>query len=151
ILRHYSGLSPAAHPWPTAQGCLEGRRLVRVLAFIDAHLDHELSLEALAREACLSAFHFARSFKAATGVSPHRYVLQRRLDHAKTLLAAGTLPLAEGALTCVFSSQAHFSSSFKQATGISPSLYARSSAGGWGLSQRRETPLARAAAHARAL
>jgi AraC family transcriptional regulator len=126
ILRNYSGLSAAAHPLPTAKGTLDGRRLARVLAFIDAHLDHELSLEELAREACLSAFHFARSFKAATGVSPHRYVLKRRLDHAKTLLAAGALPLAEVALTCGFSSQAHFSSSFKQATGMSPSLYARS-------------------------
>jgi AraC family transcriptional regulator len=126
ILRNYSGLSATAHPLPTAKGTLDNRRLARVLAFIDAHLDRELSLEELAREACLSAFHFARSFKAATGLSPHRYVLQRRLDHAKGLLATRTLSIAEVALTCGFSSQAHFSSSFKQATGVSPSLYARS-------------------------
>jgi AraC family transcriptional regulator len=126
ILRSYSGSSAASHPLPTAKGTLDRRRLARVLAFIDAHLDRELSLEELAREACLSAFHFARSFKMATGVSPHRYVLQRRLDHAKALLTAGTLSLAEVALACGFSSQAHFSSSFKQATGLSPSLFARS-------------------------
>jgi AraC family transcriptional regulator len=126
ILRSYSNLSAASHPPPTTKGALDGRRLARVLAFIDAHLDRELSLEELAREACLSAFHFARSFKAATGVSPHRYVLQRRLDHAKALLITRTLSLAEVALACGFSSQAHFSSSFKQANGVSPSLFARS-------------------------
>jgi AraC family transcriptional regulator len=126
ILRSYSGLSPASHPLPTTKGSLDGRRLARVLAFIDAHLDRELRLEELAREACLSAFHFARCFKAATGVAPHRYVLLRRLDHAKAMLTTRTLSLAEVALACGFSSQAHFSSSFKQATGVSPSVFARS-------------------------
>jgi AraC family transcriptional regulator len=120
LLRAYSGLSPAAHPLAPAKGTLDGRRLARVLAFIDAHLDRDMTLEELAREACLSRFHFARCFKAATGLSPHRYVLQRRLDRAKALLKGGTLSLTEVALTCGFSSQAHFSSSFKQAIGISP-------------------------------
>jgi AraC family transcriptional regulator len=96
-----------------------------VLAFIDANLGRELSLEELAREACLSPFHFARSFKAATGLPPHRYVLQRRHAHAKALLAGRTLSLAEVALACGFSSQAHFSTSFKQATGVAPSLFGR--------------------------
>src|SRR5262249_625382 len=104
---------------------LDGRRLARVLAFIDAHLRRELSLEELAREACLSPFHFARSFKVATGLPPHQYVLQRRHAHAKALLAGRTLSLAEAALACGSSSQAHFSTSFKQATGVSPSLFER--------------------------
>jgi AraC family transcriptional regulator len=123
ILRNYSGLSPAAHPLASAKGTLDGRRLARVLAFIDAHLDREMTLEELAREACLSRFHFARSFKAATGASPHRYILQRRLERAKTLLRTGMPSLAEVALACGFSSQAHFSSSFKQANGVSPKHY----------------------------
>jgi AraC family transcriptional regulator len=59
----------------------------------------------------------------ATGVSPHRYVLQRRLDRAKALLTAGNHPLAEVAVVRGFSSQAHFSSSV--ATGVSPSVFAR--------------------------
>jgi AraC family transcriptional regulator len=125
ILRSYSDIAPS-RPLPTARGTLDGRRLARVLAFIDANLDRDLTLEELAREACLSAFHFARSFKAATGTSPHRYLLQRRIDHAKALLSDRTpLSLAEVALACGFSSQAHFSTSFKQATGVSPSLFAR--------------------------
>jgi AraC family transcriptional regulator len=126
LLRTYSGLSPAAHPLPSARGALDGRRLARVLAFIDAHLDRDMTLEELAREACLSRFHFARAFKAATSISPHRYVLQRRLDRAKTLLKDDGLSLAEVALVCGFSSQAHFSSSFKQAIGVSPGLFRQS-------------------------
>ena len=120
LLRTYSGLSPAGRPLPPARGALDGRRLARVLAFIDAHLDRDMTLEELAREACLSRFHFARSFKAATSLSPHRYILQRRLDRAKALLKSGTLSLAEVALACGFSSQPHFTSSFKQAIGVPP-------------------------------
>jgi AraC family transcriptional regulator len=120
ILRNFSGLSPASHAPASTKGTLDGRRLARVLAFIDAHLDGEVTLEELAREACLSRFHFARAFKAATGASPHRYILRRRLERAKSLLTTGRPSLAEVALACGFSSQAHFSTSFKQATGVSP-------------------------------
>jgi AraC family transcriptional regulator len=125
IMRNYSNLLPGSHAPPPARGTLEGRRLARVLAFIDAQLDHDLTLEELARQACLSPFHFARSFKAAMGVSPHRYLLQRRLDHAKALLKAGAVPMTDIALTCGFSSPAHFASSFKRATGVTPSLFRR--------------------------
>jgi AraC family transcriptional regulator len=126
ILRHYADRSSAAsQPLPTVKGALDGRRLARVLAFIDANLGRELGLEELAREACLSPFHFARSFKAATGLPPHQYVLQRRHAHAKALLAGRALSLAEVAFACGFSSQAHFSTSFKQATGMSPSAFGR--------------------------
>lgn len=125
VMRNYSNLLPASQAPPPARGTLDGRRLARVLAFIDAQLDRDLTLEELAREACLSPFHFARSFKAAMGVSPHRYLLQRRLDRAKALLRAGALSTTEVALTCGFSSPAHFASSFKSATGITPSLFRR--------------------------
>jgi AraC family transcriptional regulator len=125
ILRKFSGLSPASHLPASVKGTLDGRRLARVLAFIDAHLDRDVSLEELAHEACLSRFHFARAFKAATGASPLRYILQRRLEHAKSLLRNGVPSLAEVALACGFSSQAHFSSSFKQATGVSPKRFRR--------------------------
>lgn len=125
ILRAYSNLSPASHPLAPAKGTLDGRRLARVRAFIEAHLDRDVTLEELARQACLSPFHFARSFKAATGASPHRYLLQRRLDHAKALLSVGEASLTEIAFACGFSSQAHFSSSFKRANGVTPSDFRR--------------------------
>lgn len=125
VMRSYSNLLPASHPPQPARGTLDGRRLARVLAFIDATLDRDVTLDELAREACLSPFHFARSFKAAMGASPHRYLLQRRLEHAKALLRAGALSITEVALTCGFSSPAHFASSFKRTTGVTPSLFRR--------------------------
>ncbi|MGO8914565.1 MAG: helix-turn-helix domain-containing protein [Stellaceae bacterium] len=125
VMRSYSSLLPASHTPPPARGALDGRRLARVLAFIDAKLDRDLTLEELAREACLSPFHFARSFKAAVGASPHRFLLQRRLDHAKALLRAGAPSMTEVALSCGFSSPAHFASSFKRATGVTPSHFRR--------------------------
>ncbi len=121
----YSSLVPAAHAPQPARGTLDRRRLTRVLDFIDAALDRDLTLDELAREACLSPFHFARSFKAAMGASPHRYLLQRRLEHAKALLRAGALSITEVALACGFSSPAHFASSFRRATGVTPSLFRR--------------------------
>ncbi len=68
--------------------------------FIEAHVDEDLSIEALANEACLSPFHFARAFKAATGTSPHSYISNLRANKAKLLIAEGKLPLAEIAYTC---------------------------------------------------
>ena len=124
VLRNYSALLAAGHPLPTAEGTLDGRGW-RACWPSSMRIDRELSLEELARRP-VSARPFRPVVQGSTGISPHRYVLQRRLDHAKMLLAAGTLPLAEVALTCGFSSQAHFSSSFKQATGMSPSYFARS-------------------------
>jgi AraC family transcriptional regulator len=125
VVRSYSSLRAESHPSPQARGTLDGRRLARVLAFIDAHFGQELSLEELAREACLSPFHFARSFKAAMGEPPHRYLLQRRVEHAKTLLRDGALSTTEVAMTCGFASPAHFATSFRRATGVTPSLFRR--------------------------
>ena len=70
ILRRYSNLHPPSTPLPTVRGALDARRLKRVTEFIDSHLCEDLSIETLAREACLSSFHFARAFKSATGTTP---------------------------------------------------------------------------------
>ena len=128
VLRHHSNLSPASIPIPRARGALDGRRLQRVMDFIEMHLDQDVTLDVLAGEACLSPFHFARAFKAATGVTPHRYLTVRRLERAKSLLADNQLPLAAIAAACGFSSQAHFTKSFKDATGATPGVYRASEA-----------------------
>ena len=125
IARRYSNLAEGAAPLPAAKGALDARRLARVLAFIDARLDQSLRLEDIAREACLSPFHLARAFKAATGGSLHSHVAGRRLERAKAMLAEPSGSLAETALACGFSSQAHLSSSFKRVTGMTPGLFRR--------------------------
>ena len=126
VLRHHSNLEPASASLPSPRGALDSRRLRRVMEFIDAHLGEDLTIEALAHEACLSPFHFARAFKAATGTAPHRYITDRRIVRAKMLLAAGHLPLAEIAELCGFSSHPHFTYWFKRVVGMTPGAYRKS-------------------------
>jgi len=108
------------------RGRLDRGRLRRVLDHIEANLEGDLRIDHLASVACLSRFHFARAFKAATGQSPHQYVSARRLDHAKALLVRGEQPLADIALALDFSCQANFTRAFVQATGQTPGRYRRS-------------------------
>ncbi|MGR4069586.1 helix-turn-helix domain-containing protein [Halomonas sp. LR3S48] len=118
LLRSYSQRQRAL---PCPRGGLAPYRLRQVLDYIEAHLDQPLPLTELAAQVQLSEYHFARMFKQSQGLSPHQYVLQRRLVQAETLLHDTTLPLTEIALACGFSSSSHLASRFRQAKGIAPS------------------------------
>ena len=109
-------------PRPT-RGGLSGGRLTRVVDLMEARLDEDVSLVDLAREASLSPFHFARCFKASTGLSPHRFLLLRRLHRARAMLDGGAERLVDIAAACGFCSQAHFSQAFKHAMGASPGSF----------------------------
>ena len=106
---------------------LDDRRLSRVLDYVEQHLTDDIAVADLANVACLSIFHFTRAFSAATGISPHRYVSQRRLDRAKELIAAGNTSIIEMALMFRFSSQSSFTRAFRRATGMTPAMYRRRS------------------------
>ena len=123
ILQRHSNLERNSGSWPSTRGALDRPRLQRIAQYIEAHLSEELSLEDLAAEVCLSPFHFARAFKAATGTAPHRYLTDRRIERAKSLIAEGRLSLAEIAHVCGFSSQAHFTRWFKRIVGTTPGAY----------------------------
>jgi AraC family transcriptional regulator len=125
ILRYHSNLAKQFSGSSPANAALARDRLRRVCDYIEASLGRGLSVEMLARQANLSTHHFARAFKAATGISPHRFVTMRRVERAKFMLNERRLPLAEVALLCGFSSQAHFTRSFSQLAGITPGAYAR--------------------------
>ncbi len=107
---------------PTQLG-LDQIRLRRVLEFIGDNISEDITLENLASIAGYSAFHFARKFALAMGISPGRYISQRRLENAMAELTAGTLPLAEIALNAQFSSQASFTRAFHRVTGTTPKEY----------------------------
>jgi AraC family transcriptional regulator len=85
----------------------------------------EVSLSELARECGLSVTHFARAFRHATGMSPHRWLVARRVSKAKELLERSNLTLAEVAALCGFSSQSHLNAAFKQYAGLSPGRWRR--------------------------
>lgn len=112
-------------PSPRERVHLSPAKLSRVLAYIEANLDSDISLSALAAVAGLSPFHFSRTFKLATGESPYHYVSLRRLARAQQLLSDSQLPLVQIALECGFASQSHFTSVFSKALGTSPGRYRR--------------------------
>ena len=107
---------------PTSKG-LSSERLQRVRDYVEAHLDEDLSLTALADIACLSPYHFSRSFKEAVGVGPQRYVIQRRLERAKTMLRRTREPLALIALEAGFGDQSHFTTIFRREMGVTPGRF----------------------------
>jgi AraC-like DNA-binding protein len=111
---------------PIAQEGLDRRRLSRVVDYIEANLEGDLTVDRLAGIACLSRFHFARAFKAAVGLPPHQYVSGKRVERAKALLIREGRSLIDIALTLRFSCQANFTRAFRQATGLTPSQYRRS-------------------------
>ena len=85
----------------------------------------DLSLQALANESGYSRVHFVRMFKAATGSSPHIYLLNLKLERARELLKNPSMSLIDIALDCGFSSHSHMSRLFHKFVGITPSAYRR--------------------------
>ena len=104
---------------------LDERRVRRVLDYVEEHLADDIAVADLANVASLSIFYFTRAFSEAVGMPPHRYVSQRRLEWAKTMIAAGGTSIAEMAFMCGFSSQSSFTRAFRRATGLTPAVYRR--------------------------
>jgi len=120
ILRRYAGkVLPAGRGASTAIG----RRLERARDYIEANLKETLSLDSIAEAAALSPYHFSRTFKAATGLSPHRYVTLRRVELAKMLLVSTRLPLVEVARHVGIPNQSHFTTQFRKLAGCTPKAF----------------------------
>jgi AraC family transcriptional regulator len=99
---------------------LSKAQLQRVFDFIDANLDSTLTIDVLAREAGASASHLRLWFKAATGLTIHRYLVRRRVEKAEELLRNGSLPASEIALACGFSHQSHMAHWMRRELGFTP-------------------------------
>jgi transcriptional regulator of acetoin/glycerol metabolism/AraC-like DNA-binding protein len=112
-----------SEPPPQARGGLSPGAARRVREHIDAHLSENVDLAALAAIAGLSVYHFARAFKQSTGVTPHYYLVKRRIDQAKEMLARTEVSLAEVALATGFSDQSHLARHFRQILGTTPSQF----------------------------
>ena len=118
LIRHTTG----ARRLPvSADGVLPRRKLHTVIEYIMENLEANPTLEQMAAVAHLSPYHFARQFKAATGLSPYQYVISHRVERAQHLLRKDEeLGLAEVALRSGFSDQSRFSLQFKRITGVTP-------------------------------
>jgi AraC family transcriptional regulator len=121
LLRHV--LTPRS-PARGRDGALPRGRLRAVVAYIEEHLDASPTLEQMAAVARLSVYHFARQFKAATGLPPHQYVILRRVERAKQLLqTGGGFCLAEVAARAGFSDQSQFTHHFRRLVGVTPGQF----------------------------
>lgn len=104
-------------------------RLKSALAWIDRHLDAEITNELLARQVGLGESHFRHVFAKAFGVSPNQYVQQRRLERARELLTLTSRPIAHIATDCGFASQSYLTTCFKARHGVTPARFRRALAG----------------------
>ena len=96
--------------------------ITRAKEYMQEHYADDLHLDTLAKVAQLSKSYFIRAFRHHAGLAPHAYLIQIRLNRAKTLLAKGLSPI-QAALDTGFYDQSHFTRSFKQFLGITPGHY----------------------------
>ncbi len=115
-------------PVPAPPDVASARRIQRSLDFIETHLSSALSIEQLAAAAGLSMSSLQRGFRAVTGEPVHRYVVRRRVEHARELLRQCELPASEVALAAGFSHQSHMARWMKRLTGVAPHEIRRAAA-----------------------
>jgi AraC family transcriptional regulator len=122
LIRNYGhvSLTPSV-----VKGGISRPNLHRVLEFIAANLQNEIHLEDLARVASLSVFHFARAFRQSMGLTPHQYVLQRRIDNARSLLRLPGATIGAVAAATGFADASHFSKIFRKQVGVTPKTWQR--------------------------
>jgi len=118
--------------------------------YVEGHLEGQLHLNALARSLNVSVSHFGRAFRKSTGLTPHTYVLHRRLHRAQELLTRTDLSLADIALATGFADQSHFSRRFHQLVGATPRTFRterQRNAGGSSAQASRLGPVASSVGH----
>lgn len=120
LLRNYSGHNPHI---PVYQGGLSYQQLLKITDYISDRLADPIQLSDLSDLLGMSQFHFGRLFKQSMGVAPYQYVLQQRVERAKSLLQTTKLPIVEIALQCGFSSHSHLGKWLRHDTGMTPKAF----------------------------
>jgi AraC family transcriptional regulator len=117
---HAIGINPRL-----VRGGLAPRQMRRIARVLNERLGSKVTLARLAAECGVSVAHFGRAFKQTTGRTPHRWLVEQRVEHAKRLLVTSALPLAEIGATCGFADQSHFTRVFAQLVGSGPGAWRR--------------------------
>jgi AraC family transcriptional regulator len=126
LVKRYGQLREAI---PQTKGGLAPWQSRRVVELLQQHLDGQIKLTTLAGECRLSVSHFARSFRKSFGTSPHRYLILRRVEIAKTLLTGTKHSLVEIAAQTGFSDQAALTRTFSAIVGATPAKWRREQSG----------------------
>ena len=116
---------PAATRKSHQRGGLSPAALRRVQLLVEANIDRPIHMADLAARAGLSVHHFGRAFRTSTGVTPHAFVEQRRIERARALIDSTREPLADIAAATGFATQSHLTTAFKRVTGFTPAAYRR--------------------------
>jgi AraC family transcriptional regulator len=106
-------------------GGLSRHKLQLVLTYIADHLDQPLQLADLAALVQMAPYHFLRVFRQSTSVTPHQYVLARRIERAQAFLKDPTIPITTIAFRVGFQTPSHFTQHFRRQTGVTPTAYRR--------------------------
>jgi AraC family transcriptional regulator len=117
ILRNYS---TRKHILPEHEDGLPKYKLKQALEYMNVHLNKNVSLATIADEVGISQYYFCRLFKQSTGMTPHAYLIQQRVEQSKQLLKQRELTINEIAIACGFANPSHFAKHFRSHTGISP-------------------------------
>ncbi|MCA1995365.1 MAG: AraC family transcriptional regulator [Coleofasciculus sp. S288] len=120
LLRNYCTTSPKLSTYSDG---LSQAKLALVTDYIHEHLHQDLKLSEIAAIAQMSPYHFLRLFKQSMGITPHQYILQRRIHQAKYLLQHSELNIADIAIGVGFSGQSHLTRYFKRMVGMTPKQF----------------------------
>lgn len=121
----YAGVRESA---PPVHGGLAPWQEARAKEYIDAHLDTNITLLELALQCQLSVSWFGRAFKISTGMTPHRWLISRRLARARNLMVFTGQTLTEIAQQCGFADQSHLAREFRRMEGAGPAEWRRAHA-----------------------
>jgi len=122
LLRYYSTL---VRPVKDATRKLPQYKLRRAIDYINDNLRGDLTVKKIAEKLSMNPGYFAHTFSQTTGLAPHQYVIECRVERAKLLLRETELSMAEVAQRVGFSTQSHFSDAFHRSTGLATSKYRR--------------------------
>ena len=99
---------------------MSGRRMREAIGYIEDHLGGDLSLKEIADAVGISVSHFKAAFREAAGIPVHQYVIQRRVERAKTLLANKEMSVGRVALETGFAHQSHLAHHMRRLLGVTP-------------------------------